>query len=153
MGEYAIRKSDGVEVKIGTCEEMYYLRYEDREKVRVKPNNVDPVQFANELRFRLPFPDEDHILPGDYDNHKRGERLYIPSSVSGCSEAFSDDSTVNEPGRIQLRHECGLILGIPCYHGIKLPEVVHPMAVFWNGKSWFFELMQLRPTRKASSPW
>ena len=33
MGEYAIRKSDGESIKIGTCEDMYYLRYEDRFKV------------------------------------------------------------------------------------------------------------------------
>ncbi len=34
MGEYAKRASDGVEVKIGTCEAMYYLRFEDRDASR-----------------------------------------------------------------------------------------------------------------------
>jgi ferredoxin hydrogenase len=33
MGEYAKRKSDGLEVKIGTCASMYYLRYEQRNEV------------------------------------------------------------------------------------------------------------------------
>ena len=33
MGEYAIRKSDNDCIKIGTCEDMYYLRYEDQDKV------------------------------------------------------------------------------------------------------------------------
>ena len=33
MGEYARRKSDNESIKIGTCESMYYLRYEDRDKV------------------------------------------------------------------------------------------------------------------------
>ncbi len=31
MGEYAKRLSDGTEIKIGTCEEMLYLRFEDRQ--------------------------------------------------------------------------------------------------------------------------
>ena len=28
MGEYARRKTDGEKIKIGTCESMYYCRYE-----------------------------------------------------------------------------------------------------------------------------
>jgi len=67
MGEYA--KFGNSEIKIGTCEDMYYLRFEDRYKVRHLPGNVDPNKDseAAHLRFRLPFPDEDHILPGGYE--------------------------------------------------------------------------------------
>jgi len=75
MGEYALRKSDDTEIKIGTCEDMYYLRYEDRDKVSKLPNSLDPRTEYN-LRFRLPFPDEDDIKPGEYDDYNRGERLW-----------------------------------------------------------------------------
>ena len=60
MGEYAIRKSDRQSIKIGTCEDMYYLRYEDQDKVT--PESGSDFGF----RWRIPFPSEDKILPGDY---------------------------------------------------------------------------------------
>ena len=44
MGEYA--KYNNQEIKIGTCETMYYLRYEDRHKVKALKGNVDPVRDA-----------------------------------------------------------------------------------------------------------
>lgn len=146
MGEYAIRKSDNAEITIGTCEDMYYLRYEDREKVQTKPGNVDPVAEANELRFRLPFPDEDDIQPGEYENHDRGERLYKAGKF-GCDD-FAPDGLEKNPGLIQLHHKSGL----PCYHGTKLPEVHPSMKAFWNGKSWSLELKQLRPTPDGVKP-
>jgi hypothetical protein len=42
MGEFALRRSDNERVKIGTCENLYYLRYEDRMKVAQDENNLDP---------------------------------------------------------------------------------------------------------------
>jgi hypothetical protein len=33
MGEYATRKSDNEYIKIGTCESMYYLRFDDINQV------------------------------------------------------------------------------------------------------------------------
>lgn len=128
MGEYATRKSDGVRVKIGTCESLYYLRYEDAHKV--------DYSFAGyEWFWRLPFPDEDEVGIGEYQPFERGAML----------GGFADDSTVDYPGCIQLRHDSGLLLNVPCYHGIKLPEVTEPMRVFWNGKSpSFFELAHVK---------
>lgn len=145
MGEYAIRTSDRTDIKIGTCESMYYLRFEDRDKITAKPNNVNPRldKDAGQLLFRLPFPDEDNILPGDYQDHERGQRLYR-SAFSSC-EDFTDESALDDPGLIQLRHEgSGLLLNVPCYHGHKLPEVTAPMKAFWNGKGHSFELSMLR---------
>lgn len=148
MGEYAIRKSDGARIKIGTCEDMYYLRFEDREKVAPLPGNVDPVRDACELRFRLPFPDEDDIPPGQYKEFERGLRLYrstLAGTPSACCEDFTDETTVKEPGTIQLHHPSGLLINVPCYHGHKLPDLGPTVKVFWNGKSHSLELTQLRP--------
>ncbi len=168
MGEYAKRKSDGADIKIGTCEDMYYLRYEDRHKVWPQANSLDPVTEACELRFRLPFPDEDSVLPGEYEQYARGERLWkswcyrcnaLASDAcksdhnhqTGCP-SFEDESAADDPGVIQLRHDSGLLVNVPCYHGVKLPEVAKPVQIFWNGKSWHLELQQLRPTPAGVKP-
>jgi hypothetical protein len=65
MGEYAKRKSDNEIVKIGTENSMYYLRYEDRDQMTKEPGSLDFATTLN-LFWRLPFPDEDDIKPGEY---------------------------------------------------------------------------------------
>lgn len=155
MGEYAIRKSDRTEIKIGTCEDMYYLRYEDREKVSPREGSLDPA-IIDGLRFRVPFPDEDEVLPGEYDIYNRGLRLYQtvnPGTPSAWHQDFADESTLKSPGTIQLRHEAsGLLLNVPCYHGIKLPEVGASMKAFWNGKGHSFELSSVKATADGLYP-
>jgi hypothetical protein len=37
-----------------------------------------------------------------------------------------------------------LLINLPCYHGVKLPEVGANSKAFWNGKSWSFELAHVR---------
>ncbi len=66
MGEYATFQ--GQSVKIGTCEDMLYLRADQRGQVRPERDSVDPVKDAESLRFRFPWPDEDHLEPGDFDD-------------------------------------------------------------------------------------
>jgi hypothetical protein len=152
MGEFAKRISDGVEIKIGTCEDMFGLRYEDRMKVLKVPNSLNPVT-CKDLFWRLPFPDEDNVPIGEYKDLDRGLRLFkmVPSRVhSGmeCAEDFRDESTLQDPGGFQLRHEgSGLTLWVPCYHGMKLPDTEHPMKAGWNGKGHSFELVHNNNTR------
>ena len=134
MGEYAYN-STGERIKIGTCESMYYLRFEDRRKVRPDTGSVDPATTKG-LFFRLPFPDEDHVPPGNYEPFDRGALLARDFSVEGI-----------EPGNIQLKHECGLLTNVPCHHGIKLPNLGEART-FWNGKSpYFWELCALKSIR------
>ncbi len=140
MGEYAIRLSDDQEVKIGTCENMYYLRFEDRFKVRPLKGNVDPAKEAHELRFRLPFPDEDGIPIGEYEPF-RGERL------SRNNDDFIKANLAEDPGTLQLTHPSGLLVNSVCYHGMKLPQAGGDFKPFWNGKSWFIELNFVRGIR------
>jgi hypothetical protein len=127
MGEYAIRKSDNQEIKIGTCENMYYLRYSDKDMVRQKnENNLDPndEKTIPELRFRLPFPDEDHIKPGDYEPFRKENVILY------------DYEPKNETvGILQMHTKYGMMLNVPCYHGEKLPENTGDIKPFWNGKS------------------
>ncbi len=126
MGEYAKRRSDGERVKIGTCADMYYIRFEDRFKVSELPGNVNLASDVevSSLRFRLPFPDEDHLRPGDYQDYHRFEPLYgeyeMPADV--------------ESSRFQMHHESGLLLSVPCFHGVRLPDKPDGWYVHWNGK-------------------
>jgi hypothetical protein len=134
MGEYAIRKSDRERVKIGTCADMYYLRFEDRNKVSYDDGWAD-------LRFRIPFLDEDKLQPGEYDVYNRGLLL------RRGSEYFQDvdKGTDSESGMLQIRHEAtGLLIQIPCHHGERLPAMGDKAGVHWNGKMPSYVLSSIR---------
>lgn len=128
MGEYATRKSDNQYVMIGTCESMYYLRWDDIDKVQVNYDLREPG-----LSFRLPFPDEDDQLPGEYDRYDLGYRL-LPYEDDDRVIPFEAAETVNIPGRIQLHHASGLLINAKCFHGLRLPEGSDDLQVHWNGK-------------------
>ena len=125
MGEYGIRKSDGESIKIGTCNNMYYLRLEDK-------NKVTPEQGSHfgEI-WRLPLPKEDGILPGSYDSHIASYDL-----IDFNAESIQESDT----GIIQLSHESGLLINVTCYHGLRLPEESKDFKSFWNGKRRYFTL-------------
>ncbi|MBX9771789.1 MAG: hypothetical protein K2X29_10480 [Candidatus Obscuribacterales bacterium] len=151
MGEYARRKSDRQEIKIGTCENMYYLRYEDRMRVSKIPHSLDP-NTELDLRWRLPYPDEDHILPGDYDDYSRGELLYKIDETGYCTDPDALPISNDAVGIIQLHHECGLLVNVPCYHGQRLPQGDGEIKTFWNGKGGFFELQFVKNTADGVKP-
>ena len=113
MGEYALYNTK--EIKIGTCETMYYLRYEDRHKVKALSGNVDPSQ-PEGLRFRCPIYSEDGIEPGHYQSHtNEGVWLY---NKDDCFDLSACD-----PGHIALRDDAsGLQVSVPCFHGLKTQE-------------------------------
>ena len=147
MGEYAMYGLN--EIKIGTCESMYYLRYEDREHVEPMSGNVNPAREKN-LFWRLPYPDEDTQNPGTYEDYNRGERLY-KKGVGGYCHDFHDPELAESPGIMQMSHPCGLLVNVPCYHGEKLPDL-GDAKTFWNGKSWFLELAFVKNTDDGVLP-
>lgn len=70
MGEYA--RYHGEEIKIGTCEDMYYLRFDQRLQVQPLRGNVDPFADGDALRWRFPWPNEDHVKPGAFEDYHKG---------------------------------------------------------------------------------
>lgn len=118
MGEYAKRKIDGVDVKIGTCKSMYYCRYEQRNDV-VYPYDTD------NFYWRIPTPDEDGTLPGDYNYSLLREDGYIPWKLMIDTSKFSNDdiADMQQIGIIQLKEpKMGLLVNIRCPHGFPMEQ-------------------------------
>jgi hypothetical protein len=104
MGEYA--KYNRHEVKIGTCENLYYLRHDQRWDISPMSGNVNPQSDRElpHLRFRFPFPDEDHVAPGAFEDYSRG----FPISGMDISEW--------KHGNVQFSAH-GYLVSLPCPEG------------------------------------
>jgi ssDNA-binding Zn-finger/Zn-ribbon topoisomerase 1 len=78
VGEYA--KYKGQEVKLGTCENMYYITVQEyikrRTSLTVSFNYLTP----NDSLFRFPFPDEDGQA-FEFENFYRGVSITIPKTL------------------------------------------------------------------------
>src|SRR5262245_44122342 len=99
MGDYGYFR--GNRVKIGTCEDLYYLRADQAKDV----NGGDVTGDWRPYRFRFPFPSEDAREPGSYDDPFR--KLAIPGMQPPAKLA-------SEHYPIQFRNEaCGYNLCIP----------------------------------------
>lgn len=126
MGEYATYC--GESIKIGTCESMYYLRADQARKVQAKGGSVDPVRDAESIRFRFPFPYEDGITPGAFDDYDR--KLALPGMIAPAK--LADEHSI-----IQfVAQSHGYNLCIPCpesgkaEHGLKVHRNGFAGAVF-----------------------
>jgi hypothetical protein len=102
MGEFMQRIADGERVKVGTCEDLYYLRFDQLTQVRCD-GDADPERQLDVYRFRFPWPDEDRRAPGDFDRYDRSCGLHgltVPAGV--------------EHGKIQFVSQRGFNMVIPC---------------------------------------
>lgn len=137
MGEYATYLGD--HIKIGTCEEMLYLRAGQAGMVRPVAGSVDPCRDAAMLRFRFPWPDEDHIPPGGFDDPLRVLEVW---RLNRHPVAF-------DHGTVQFGASVGYAVDLPCpesptpaTHGLTvnrriggLPTPVHLVGQrVWNGR-------------------
>lgn len=134
MGEYAKRLSDEANIKIGTCEDMYYLRFDQRDQVAHQSGNVDPnSEDVYALRFRFPWPSEDGTAPGEFaDYHKS----YGLSRFEGCGAEHA------EHGSVQFSAPAGYLLSLPCPEGPAATLPVHR-----NGFSGAVHLVQQKLLR------
>jgi hypothetical protein len=121
MGEYAKLMGTGEEVKIGTCENMYYLRFDQRHQVWPIPNSLNPgdAETMKSIRFRFPWPDEDNNGPGDFNDPFRKLALQVPSPPEV------------EHGIVQfVASSEGYNVCLPCPEG---PDADHGLKVHRNG--------------------
>lgn len=107
MGEYAKLKGTGESVKIGTCEDMYYLRADQAGQVWAQTGNVDPIRDRELLRFRFPWPNEDHLAPGQFDDYDRG--------VTVCGmEAPNELDGQHHSVQFASSNPKGYLVSLPC---------------------------------------
>jgi hypothetical protein len=130
MGEYI--ELDGRSYKIGTCESLYYCRYDDLcEWVRAargahSPGNDEPREYLKgAYRFRFPFPDEDGPEAERIDaycrQYDRGVTFAAPAELFADVE-HSDLCRWIVPGGIEY---AGLNVFIPCPAGPDFGELKH----------------------------
>lgn len=131
MSEMAIRIADGEEIKIGTCNEMFFCRYDQR-------GQIDYSHMTDGLLWRIPIPEEDHIKPGDF-SYPLVQASSVPWHMMIDTEKLhQDDKTLmlDNPGIHQMCDgKMGLVATVKCYHGLKLPESSKDAQFFWNGKT------------------
>ncbi len=144
MGEYATRKADKHDIKIGTCEQMYYIRYEDRNQVAPLEGSLDCAK-EDGLYWRLPVKEEDGILPGNYESMYAEQRLCKYDAKRETIIDFKFPESAKNPGSIPLAHENGLRISVPCLHGESLPEI-EGARVGWNGKTHSYVLQSIKNT-------
>jgi hypothetical protein len=144
MGEYASYRGD--RVKIGTCEDLYYLRFPQRHLVTALPGNVDPnSDDVYGLRFRFAWPDEDSLEPGDdgpghnYERSIRVPDMMPPEGVEHYSVQFSAHA--------------GYLVSLPCPES--MPDVTpglntkgpHGLKIARNGFGGSVQLVQQKLLR------
>lgn len=102
MGEYATYGGD--QIKIGTCEDMYYLRFDQRHLVTPQTGNVNPNREDDLacLRFRFPWPTEDTIEPGAFENYDKSLRIYGAEDITGTDDHYSAQFVNNRFGNLSL---------------------------------------------------
>jgi hypothetical protein len=91
---------NGQQIKIGTCENMYYLRPD-----QIKLVQSTTLRDLTNLRFRFPFPDEDNVPPGEFSNHDRGLAVWKYDVPDGIKHY-----------RVQFRATAGILVNLPCPH-------------------------------------
>jgi hypothetical protein len=113
MGEYAYYKGD--RVKIGTCEDMLYLRWDQRQLVTNSETPLHDAEVLKAVRFRFPWPDEDQVEPGGFEAPFRGHALYGFEQPKGIDH-----------GSVQFHADNGYQVSLPCPEGtISMPYTVH----------------------------
>lgn len=143
MGEHATYR--GQTIKIGTCEDMYYLRLDQASSVTPQRGSVAPAGRERvHLRFRLPFPDEDHVAPGEFGDPFRAVPIY--------------GTTLRAPEHhsVQFTAHAGYLTSLPCPES--LPEAADGLVagrvdagalgavtIHRNGFAGRLQLVQVKP--------
>lgn len=126
MGEYATYK--GEEIKIGTCNCMYYLRWEQRNDVIPRQGNVNPRTQYDKIWFRAPRHCEDGIEPGDFDFQGwcgvKPIRFFIKDENSNFAKEVKSIAKEAQSFKQVRCKEIGVNIRVPCCHGYttELPD-------------------------------
>jgi hypothetical protein len=133
MGEFALHQ--GERIKIGTCENLDYLRADQAHLVELVEDDRDKALAT--YRFRFPWPDEDTTEPGAFTPHDRA----LPLPGMQVPGELADD---HHP--VQFVAYAGYLTSLPCPESGRLPEGIRvtrngfagPVKVvqqrYWEGR-------------------
>jgi hypothetical protein len=110
MGEHV--KHHGQTLKLGTCEDLYYVTFEQACQVCFgadqAPGNLPPLEYLNPThgwRYRFPFPDEDNVEPGSHRDYERGATVGLDWSEDGMTHDTITHST-GDSYNVNIRLPC-----------------------------------------------
>ncbi len=133
MGEYA--KWKGEQIKIGTCEDMYYLRADQAKLVTAEKGSVDPIKDQDEIRFRFPWPDEDTTQPGSFEN---------PFRAIGLHDVKPPPLGKLDHQNVQFKADVGYLLSVLCPEAEEGSGSDHNLTFHRNGFSGSVKVVQQR---------
>jgi hypothetical protein len=145
MGEYIKN------VKLGTCEDLFYTTFDQLQKSGFSPAEKNPfLKCDSGYRFRFPFPDENFKI-GSYSDFNRGVRFEVPDNI-GVSLFHSEVFVRIIPEKTNESFASHLDIGthIPCpYNEAPTTLKFHR----WNtaGKV-IFDVIQQKYTSVLGSP-
>jgi hypothetical protein len=115
---------------------MLYLRADQVELVTAQADSVDPIRDAEHLRFRFPFPSEDGIEPGAFDDPDRTMRV----------DGLDLSRIPFEHGTVQFTARPGYVVSLPCPESNKGKETAQQAGyrVFKNGWKGDWHIVQQR---------
>lgn len=142
MGEYVLYR--GQPVKLGTCENLYFVRYADYARmvaageVTTWGGSSSPAEYLDgAFRFRFPFPNEDDLAPFTYEDYDRGYLVDVtgaPDLVEMAKHLTAGASLHPRGGGYNVN------VSFPC------PQTEDFAAVLSSGISWrILEIVQQRP--------
>lgn len=121
MGEYATTL-DGRSIKTGTCESQYYLRADQLSQLA----SADIMGALDKVRYRFPFPDEDSIAPGEFEDYDRRMRIDGLRPPAELAESHYSVQFLNDHG-YNLSVQCpesvpddGYSMGVTLPNGVKV---------------------------------
>lgn len=134
--------------KMGTCEEMYYLRAHQRGLVQPDPGSLNPADkhILPQIRFRFPWPDEDWCGPCEIGDWPYNRSIGF----------HTVDPVVVEHGSIQWQSAGGgYLVSLPCPEaqptGYDLGGVMHP--IHRNGHPGRVQLAQVGYRKRPDGSW
>lgn len=98
MGEYINYR--GQEIKLGVCEDLYYTRLDQLKEARYQMEKMGGNLEASEYldpklgwRYRFPFPEEDNIQIGDFEDYDKGLVIQLQPDDYGIIEGMEHNET------------------------------------------------------------
>lgn len=133
MGEYI--KHNGQEIKLGTCEDLYYARLDQLEQavavgiLEKIGGNLEPSEYLdpkNGWRYRFPFPEEDRIQIGDFEEYDKGLVIQLQPEDYGIIEGMEHSEIWHS---CNVKHAYNVNIAHPCSQSPEFETTKHsPMT-------------------------